>query len=252
VTTVARRRLPWLVPIVAAGVLVYSVISIFTAATVVYSGYDLPVLVSADGRTLTLGQWTVPCYGTVDPVAEHDATRVALLLRWTTTEPDAPCPAPWAAYPTLTLDVRLDSPLGRRALVDGETGQALPRFDARTILRPRWLPSGYSLYATTPIVPGNVPGNGSGPPPAGCVQYFQSATGAMIGFAQVNGPYDFSPPAIQPIEIRGRPGSTDSRSEVTWSENGQTDQVALAPPGGLLREQSLTVADLTAMANSAR
>jgi hypothetical protein len=126
VTTVTRRRLSWLVPIVVIGVLLYSVFSIFIAATVVYSGYGLPVLVSADGRTLTLGQGTVPCYGTVDPVAEHDATRVALLLRWTTTDPDAPCPAPWAAYPTLTLDVRLDTPLGTRALVDGATGQALP------------------------------------------------------------------------------------------------------------------------------
>jgi hypothetical protein len=241
---VRRRRLSSVIQIAAIGVLLYSVFGIFFAASVVYWGYDSAVLVSADGRTLTLGESSVPCFGTVAPVAFHDATRVVLLLRWTTTSDlDATCPGPIAL--ASTLDVRLDAPLGTRTLVDGVTGHVLPRIDARTILHPRW-PAGYSFFGAAPLVPVN----GPGPVPHGFVQYFLSPSGGMVSLTQVLGPYVFDPLATQPIQIRGRPGWTDSRSEVIWSEDGQTVELAVVQRG-VHGEQTPTVTELTAIADSA-
>jgi hypothetical protein len=44
-------------------------------------GYNGPVLVSADGRTLTVGGGDLsrPCFGSLNPVATEERTVVALL-----------------------------------------------------------------------------------------------------------------------------------------------------------------------------
>jgi hypothetical protein len=52
------------------------------------------------------------------------------------------------------LQVRLAAPLGKRKLVNGATGERVPQFDARLLLRPGILPPGYRLRQAIPRLTG--------------------------------------------------------------------------------------------------
>jgi hypothetical protein len=48
---------------------------------VTYQGYSGTAIVSTDGRTVTVGPFVPPCFGTTTAVAAQTATRVELWLR---------------------------------------------------------------------------------------------------------------------------------------------------------------------------
>jgi hypothetical protein len=186
---------------------------ILAGPTVNYSGYDGPVLVSADGRTITVGGESIDaiCGGpTIALDAEQDATQVALRLRSTTAPPgllrpgvggSTACSAPRLLY----LDVELNHPLGTRTLVNGGTGRVLPYFDGRMTLRPRWLPAGYTLWYVSPYLP-DPSGEKPAPVPVACGQWFQSSSGGLV-IKQLMGEYDF--PGSSPIQVRGHAGARE-------------------------------------------
>jgi hypothetical protein len=98
-------------------------------STVTYAGYDGGVLVSIDRRTITIGGFGTPCFGTVSAVANETARRVALLLHWTTPKQHGVCTRAMAMIDA--MDVVLQAPLGVRVLVNG-----------RRVSRACWRPDG--------------------------------------------------------------------------------------------------------------
>jgi hypothetical protein len=52
-----------------------------TGQVVTYRGYGGTAIVSADGRTVTVGRFVAPCFGTTKPTAVETATWVELWLR---------------------------------------------------------------------------------------------------------------------------------------------------------------------------
>jgi hypothetical protein len=97
-------------------------------------------LLSADGRTLTVGDFSHSCVDRATVVVtESESLRKVSLLEQTHHTPEE-CPAILA--PDL-LRVRLHAPLGRRTLIDGTTGRPLVWFDQRHELKPGYLPAGF-------------------------------------------------------------------------------------------------------------
>lgn len=216
-----------------------------------YSGYDGAVLVSTDGRTLTVGGFGAPCFGSVAAEAQQDARRVAVRLRYTIPSKHGPCAAAMGMVPG--IDVHLDAPLGTRALVDAEDGRVLPRFDAGRMLHPRRLPVGYAFDSVAvPLIQHSAAGEWA---QAGCIQFYRSRGGGVFFLSQMIGP--LAGPAVErggrtSVQVRGHPGQADADS-VTWSEDGQTmrlviDALAYSPSAG---ERDLTVEDLIALADGA-
>jgi hypothetical protein len=212
---------------------------ILAGPTISYTGYDGPVLVSADGRTLTVGNKAgVGCGASAALIAEQTATRVALRVKATIDPPGLfrPDRSGACAAPRLThLDVELNQPLGTRALVDGATGRVLPTFDGRTMLRPRWLPMGYALWYNSPDFDDP---SGRYAFPVACAQWFRSGANVVLVIYQLIGQYPF--PGSSPIYVRGHAGQAGSNS-ITWFESGQTYEI----------QGELPVADLIAVADSA-
>jgi hypothetical protein len=212
-----------------------------------FQGYGGTAIVSADGRTVTIGPYLPDCPAKVTVVARESATQVALFLQHLTPAHPPPCQQ---AMPALVdSQVRLHAPLGSRKLVDGATGKPTAWISARLVLRPTVLPAGFRPFELIPAINHSRP---QSPGPAGCVQFYswhgdpnyleivQSA-----GSLQVPGP---AKGGLTPIRVRGHHGRA-ARNLITWRENGLTDYILVGPgPPG---PQALSTQQLIAIADSA-
>lgn len=215
-----------------------------------YQGYGGTAIVSADGRTVTVGQYgAAVCGSAITPVARESAARVAVFLRYVPSAATPPCPQAFAMVSA--YNIRLGTPLGSRTLVDGTTGRPITWISARLVLRPVTLPAGYQLRALTAA--GNSLHTGK-PPPVGCVQTFVSETGAVeLVIAQSAGTVRLGgsgPVGWLHIQVRGHPGLA-SRNVITWRENGLTDYIAAGPGPKSAEAPSFTTQQLIAIADSA-
>jgi len=213
---------------------------------VTYQDYGGTAIVSADGRTVTVGGFVPPCFGTADAVARETAARVELWLRDAVPARHGVCNMMMAIVNSQTI--RLKAPLGSRRLTDGGTGRAVAWISARLVLRPTAIPAGYRLRDLAPAVDFTVP---EGPGPAGCTQDYAGPSGeyALVieqstGGLVVPGP---GPAGWTAIRVRGLPGRA-TRNLITWQENGLTDLIMVATPRW---PQALTTTQLVAMADSA-
>lgn len=247
-----RRRLRLAGALASVALPVYwflDVTGVLAGSSVGYTGYDGPAMVSADGRTVTVGGFGYPCFGTVSPLAQESARQVRLSLRWTTPNKHGVCNKSMALV--RAMDVHLSAPLSARTLVNGDNGRALDWFDGRRVLHPSWLPAGCALQYASPAVSS---GLATGPRYlAGYVQDYQSSTtGAVLMITQILGTANTPPdPQDHPtaIRVRGHPGRADSHS-ITWTEDGQTIRLSIYSQGSA-PGKPVTVTDLLAIAASA-
>jgi hypothetical protein len=93
-----------------------------------YQGYAGTAIVSADGRTVTVGPFVPSCSGSTTAVATQTVTRVRLWLRDTGPSTHGVCSAAMALVSS--QPIRLEAPLGTRRLVDGANGRATPWISA--------------------------------------------------------------------------------------------------------------------------
>jgi hypothetical protein len=219
---------------------------------VFYQGYGGTAIVSTDGRTITVGQFASgSCGTTVKAVARESATRVALLLRFSTPRNPPTCPNIAASLIT-SQKIRLPAPLGDRKLVDGRTRRATPWISARLVLRPTHLPPGYRRAKLIPAAEHAPP---QSPGPAGCTQiYLSPKKASWLEIIQTAGklpPSETPPVGGHPIRVRGHPGHA-SRNVITWREDGLTDYIRMI--GNQIPQdtrQLLTTQQLIAIADSA-
>ena len=213
-----------------------------------YQGYSGTAIVSTDGRTVTVGPFVPPCFGTTTAVAAQTATRVELWLRDTVPARHGVCQVMKAFADS--QQIRLQAPLGTRKLADGATGRAVAWISARLVLRPAEMPAGYLLRSRTPDV------DFSGPQslgPAGCVQLYLDDTRTaehMLYIEQSAGRLRVPAPGPRgwtAIRIRGQPGLA-TRNLITWREHGLTDYIAVDGPQW---PQVLSTGQLIAIADSA-
>lgn len=225
--------------IVAAGCVVAVLGGCASQQQVVLQGYGGSAIVSADGRTITVGDFAA--YATA--VARVSATKVALFLQEVTSAgtPCSSCPHDGAVALVSAQNIRLHEPLGSRKLVDGATGRAIAWMSARLILRPGFIPAGYRPAGLLPWMNSSL--YTGGVRSAACMQIYQSQNAAdefeIIQSAaglqlQYRGGW-------RPIWVRGHPGRA-AADMITWRERGLTD---------LISASGLTTSQLMAIANSA-
>jgi len=215
-----------------------------------YQGYGGTAIVSADGRTITVGQFGASCPAKVKAVARESDTRVALFLQFSTPRNPPSCMNAAAAI-IPTQKVRLRAPLGSRELVDGRTGRATAWITARLILRPAHLPTGYRLAELIPAVDLS---RAQSPGPAGCTQFYGSPNKASeLEIIQTAG--TLRQPGIAraggtAIRVRGHPGHA-TRNMITWREHGLTDYILIGVQNPQDSPQLLSTQQLIAVADSA-
>ena len=217
-----------------------------------YQGYGGTAIVSADGRTITVGPYPeVGCPATVTPVARESATQVALFLEYVTPPGPPSCLNVGVAEPMVgACDIRLAQPLGARKLADGATGRAIAWISARLVLRPAALPAGYRF---NDLIPAADLSRRLGP--AGAVQFYDSPdTPAAVEITQSAG---VSPRMPGPgaggwtaIRVRGHRGRA-ACNLITWRENGLTDFIVVRTQNGPDEPQVLSTQQLIAIADSA-
>jgi hypothetical protein len=210
-------------------------------------GYSGGAIVSADGRTLTVGPYGLSCPATVTVVARESTGRVALFVQYLTPDNPPACP-PGSGTAALRSEqtVRLRAPLGRRRLVDGATGSPTPWISARFVLRPTALPPGYRLLELRPWL------NLTGTSRPACAQSYQAPDDPdVLEIIQTagSGPILGGAGGWTKIRVRGHPGQA-SRNLITWRENGLMDYVLIGEqdPAG---PQVLSTRQLVAIADSA-
>ena len=215
-----------------------------------YQGYGGTAIVSADGRTITVGQFGAFCPAKVKAVARESASRVALFLQYSTPRNPPSCPQD-AAMRIPSQQVRLRAPLGSRKLVDGRTGKATAWISARLVLRPTRLPPGYHLFELIPAVDLS---QAQSPGPAGCTQIYRSPNRAselvIVQSAGTLGLSRLARPGWTPVRVRGYPGHAN-RNIITWREHGLTDHIVVGVQNPLSAPQVLSTKQLIAIADSA-
>lgn len=211
-------------------------------------GYNGPVLVSSDGRTLTVGGGGLsrPCFGTLNPVAIAERTVVALWLRYVTPSQHGVCRSDMALYPP--TNVRLSTPVGGRVLVNGATGHPLSWFSLRELLRPSAIPAG---LRPGPVIPG-APVDGAASMASGFTRSYQSASYSLdIVESSVPLRLPEVSRAPGPIEVRGLPGQgtvgDQVASGIMWHEAGIYIEIlaeySAASGSPLSVPQLITIAD---------
>ena len=215
-----------------------------------YQGYGGTAIISADGRTVTVGQYpSGACPASVTPVARESAARVALFLEYVTPRNPPSCPqAAGAAALVDARDIRLRQPLGNRKLVNGATGRAIAWIGSTLVLRPTFLPAGYALRE---LIPAASLGRAQSPGPAGCVQIY-TARGRPADLMIVQSVGGVHVPGSRagrwtPVTVRGHPGLA-SGNQVTWREHGLVDYIlSVGPspegPPALSARQLIAIAD---------
>jgi hypothetical protein len=220
-----------------------------------YQGYGGTAVVSADGRTVTVGEFGASsCGATVKAVARESATRVALFLRVSTPrKPPSFCAHAGAASVIPSQKIGLRAPLGGRRLVDGRTSRATAWISARLVLRPGRLPPGYQ---PAKLIPAADLSRAQSPGPAGCTQFYPSPKKTRwLEIIQAAGqlPRSETPQVVagHPIRVRGHPGHA-GRNVITWREDGLINYILIigvhSPQD---TRQLLTTQQLIAIADSA-
>lgn len=236
---------------VVAAVSACGVVGLGAGRTFSYHGYGGTAIVSADGRTITVGEFPgSACGAKITAVAEETRSRVALFLRYPTPHGQTACVSDSAAK-VIAQNIRLGAPLERRKLVDGATGRATEWISARLVLHPGWLPDGFRLQALIPaadISGVQVPG------PAGCVQIFTSGSSPFpLEIVQSAAPlrgFGSSPSGWTTMQVRDHHGLA-TRNVITWRENGLVDYVSAGGAAARNSPQLLSTQQLIAIADSA-
>jgi hypothetical protein len=133
-----------------------------------YQGYGGTAIVSADGRTITVGPYLPSCPARGSVVARESPAHVALFVRYVTPAHPGPCPQAMAAL-VVSQNVSLRSPVASRKLIDGGTGRPIASISARFVLRPKALPPGARLFQLIPAIDRARP---QSPGPAECTQFY--------------------------------------------------------------------------------
>ncbi|WNM35664.1 hypothetical protein RKE30_37565 [Streptomyces sp. Li-HN-5-11] len=197
------------------------------------------VLVSADGRTITIPERWTPCHE-IKPrlVARESGTSVTLVLRAAArVDLRHQC-----ASANQHISTTLRSPLASRRLTDASTGLTINPFRAAQLATPRYLPGGYrptdNVYADSverPVHPfDRDPGQGpawtrfysttSGQPSLSITQFTGNPPGAVFG-KELSG---------DQVSVSGHPGHLADESpgnrSVIWSDGTYTFVVNTANP----------------------
>lgn len=135
-----------------AGLLIAAASGCGSGRAVSWGGVWGPAIVSADGRVLTVAGYASGCGTTSTLVARQSLAEVALRVRNVVVRSCMPGEGALQVPPP--LQVRLAAPLGKRKLVNRATGQPVPQFDARLLMRPGILPPGYRLRQVLPQLTG--------------------------------------------------------------------------------------------------
>jgi len=224
------------------------------------TGYPGTAVVSADGRTVTVGPYPPDiCPAAITAVARESKTRVALYLEQVT-PPDPPsCGLVQGAEgaPVWAYNLRLSEPLGNRKLVNGATGRAVAWISSRLVLRPAALRAGYhqGVFEPTGDTPGTYVTYGGA---AGAIQYFNETGGPNdLVIVQSAGKVDLPnqgpeppPGPWVPVVVRGQAGR-GNHNMITWRENGLTDYIVNLPNTDPSSPRVLTMRQLIAVADSA-
>lgn len=214
---------------------------------VTLTGYHGAAVVSADGRTITIGGFPGPCFGTVQASARESAHQVKLFLRYVAPKQHGVCNE--AVVLVLTRSVRLHAPLGHRELVDGKTGRPVAVFDGRLTLRPSALPAGLKFRYLSPVALAGGALLGASEQ-AGCSQFYSSHK-ATLTIVQTSGHLSLPPGGRgRPVKIkvRGQAGEA-SAGAITWQEHGLSMLITDTSIGS--GKPALTVKQLIAIADSA-
>jgi hypothetical protein len=223
----------------AAGCLVAVSSGCSSQQKVLLQGFGGTAIVSADGRTLTVGPYGGMCGDTVTAVARESRTTVALFLQEV---PNGPACLQGRGTMAMVLGqrIRLRAPLGDRKLVDGKTGTATPWLSARLALRPRLIPAG---YRSTGLVPWSNPSlDGWAVRPASCMQIYRTRSGPQE-FEIIQSAAGLRLPpggGYKPVLVRGHSGFA-AVGVITWREQGLTDVISSS--GGLTTAQLVAIAD---------
>src|SRR5215469_9118614 len=180
--------------------------------TVSLVGWHGSTMVSADGRTITVGGLAGPCFGTVRAYAKETHSQVRLWLRYVTPSQHGVCNE--ATVLIRSLRVRLASPLDHRRLVDGASSRPLAFFDGRNLLRPTAIPAGYKLayiWPLTGVLSSDVPGATQVYLSAGREIEIQQSAGSLV-LPQRGGSRSI------PILVRTQHG-TATTNAITWREH---------------------------------
>jgi hypothetical protein len=183
------------------------------------------VLVSGDGRTITILDSRAPCQQ--DPnelVASESRDSVTLELKESSVDLRPQCN---------TIDeqitTKLQSPLGTRRLVEHGNGLAIVPFDQKQLANPRYLPPGYApttdVQWSDPVQHAQLSpftrDRNSGP--AWTRFYHRASEKASLSITQITGKVTVSA-AGTPESIHGWTGrlTPDSNHTVTWSNGTYT------------------------------
>ncbi|MBD0695101.1 hypothetical protein [Streptomyces sp. CBMA123] len=212
--------------------------------TKVYEGpaAGYPLLVSSDGRTLTLSiGWG--CEKQPELVVRESANAVKISLRHTV--PPGFCDP--GGYGQITT--HLSKPLGSRTLSDA-TGKPAIHFDERNLLRPAYLPENYYAAPAGKMVylPGVAPL--STDTPAWAIGYTLGTEPNVQGYLIISQTLrNSAPPDGRAVTVKGHPATIthpdsngDPRS-LTWSDGTYTFVVATGAPPRLSDEELIHVAE---------
>jgi hypothetical protein len=184
-----------------------------------YTGYDGPVLIGTDDRTLTIDGPAQECGTSLVAVATESPHSVAIGIKQIPIRPPLP-----ACMASVNDSVQLSHPLGARTLVDRDGGAHLTSFDANRLLHPA-LPAGYHLRDVSPTA-------------SGAYQEWDSTNSAKLTLLQTDRPltsvllprdghYQSNPPLL----VRGHPATQFTGSNtIAWTENGETMAMTWVTP----------------------
>ncbi|MEV0263243.1 hypothetical protein AB0I49_18165 [Streptomyces sp. NPDC050617] len=207
------------------------------------------VLVSRDGRTLTAAVSWSPCHEVQPELAARESSdTVALTIRTGIPDLSHPC----ATSKDQQVAVTLRTPLGKRRLVEGFTGDRIHPFDSAFLGAPGYLPPG---YAQTDVMYQEAPGPQPGLPsllsrdrehgPAWTRYYRKGAGEPTLAIAQIAG-RDGQVGSGEAVSVGGRPGHLFTRAGsergVTWFDGTFTYMVCDSG-SRLAADELLKVAD---------
>jgi hypothetical protein len=177
-----------------------------------------------------------PCATSYRAEVDESDDEVVVTIR--TLPPSIPLPREFAC-PAMgyfrTVSANLGRPLDDRRVLDGATGKERRPFDSSTLLRPSFLPGGWSLRIEGPGF--DQPERSAtwrrtfGPPPLPPIDNRCAETVAAVTVSQ--GPPALIPAGGEPVVVRGMSGvvvnDPNSGPTISWVERGQTVSVADTP-----------------------
>ncbi|TJZ90409.1 hypothetical protein [Actinacidiphila oryziradicis] len=193
------------------------------------------VLVSKDGRTITIATTWGDCEVPPRLQAQENASDVRLTLRREDhAQPGHVCNNSGVKQIATTLD----QPVGRRTVIDAMTGKHIPVFNERHLAAPGYLPKGYiysDSLASSNVAGGKIPTPFEWPPtPTWTTAYQRDSFHGYLAITQATGNYVET--TGTPATINGHqaflqlsPSSVD-RCSITWFDGTYTFNVYDSDP----------------------